>query len=71
MLSRDLLIRSHAKNDAELNRLVTEHRDLDRDLEQLESQRWLTSTEQAKVKQMKRRKLQRRDAIDAILERYR
>lgn len=71
MDGRDALIATHQQNDAELSRLVSEHRDLDDQLAAIESQRWLTAKEQARVKQMKRQKLQRRDRIDAILDRYR
>ena len=71
MNGRDALIATHQQNDAELSRLVSEHRDLDDQLAAIESQRWLTAKEQARVKQMKRQKLQRRDRIDAILDRYR
>ena len=71
MDGRDVLIATHQQNDAELSRLVSEHRDLDDQLAAIESQRWLTANEQARVKQMKRQKLQRRDRIDAILDRYR
>ena len=71
MDGRDVLIATHKQTDAELSRLVSEHRDLDDQLAAIESQRWLTAREQARVKQMKRQKLQRRDRIDAILDRYR
>ncbi len=71
MSQRDLLIQQVSQDDPELERLVAEHRDLDQHLCRLEAQRWLTSQEQEAIRQMKRHKLQRRDRIEAILDRYR
>ena len=71
MSQTDLLIQQVSQDEPELGRLVAEHRDLDEHLSRLEAQGWLTSQEQAQIRQMKRSKLQRRDRIEAILDRYR
>ena len=65
------MIHSISKTNPELSRLVVEHRSLDSNLMQLQSQGWLTPQERDRVKQMKRLKLMRRDCIEEILDRYR
>ena len=71
MSEREALIQTVSKNNPELSRLVVEHRHLDHNLVQLQSQGWLTPQERDRLKHMKRLKLMRRDCIEEILDRYR
>jgi uncharacterized protein YdcH (DUF465 family) len=46
-----------------LEKLRREHAKLDRKVQELESQRWITPAEEAEVKRLKRLKLQKKDEM--------
>ena len=66
-----LLIESLSPKNTELANLMVEHDQFERQIEGLKSRRWLASTEQHELKQLKRRKLRGRDQIEAILMSHR
>ena len=66
-----LLIESLTPKNTELANLMVEHDQFERQIEGLKSRRWLSSTEQNELKQLKRRKLRGRDQIEAILMSHR
>jgi uncharacterized protein YdcH (DUF465 family) len=58
---------SQNKDDVNLTRLSTKHRELDERLAALASRRFLTETEQFEESTLKKQKLKVKDEIEAIL----
>jgi len=55
------------QRDRELDRLRKEHRVLDEQIDTLEGRRFLTPTEEAEIKRLKRLKLYKKDEIAALV----
>lgn len=54
------------RNGADLNRLVSEHHDLDERIRHLSSQTWLSEQQQIEEVELKKRKLALKDRIEAL-----
>ena len=65
------LISQWIDKDPELKKYVGEHRQFERELEQLDKKQYLTTEEETDKKRLKKLKLQGKDHIEAILSRYR
>lgn len=65
------LIEQLMKQDAELERLWSEHLDFERRLEEMNRKPYLTSEEQVEQARLKKLKLAGRDRIEAILAAHR
>jgi len=72
MEQRDVaLIERLLPRHAELRRLWEEHQRLDRELERLVAQRFLTPEEEGRSQEIRKTKLAGRDRIEAILREHR
>lgn len=58
-----------SRRQFELEKLRGEHRALDEQIIDMERRRWLTPTEEAEVKRLKRLKLYKKDEIAALARR--
>jgi uncharacterized protein YdcH (DUF465 family) len=67
----DELRRRLLESDEEFRQLATQHQDLDQRLRGLASKSYLTDAEQIEEMTLKKRKLQLKDRMEAILRRYR
>lgn len=54
------------EHDKELEKLRREHVKLDEKLAELEAHRWVSPTEEAEIKRLKRLKLQKKDRMQAL-----
>jgi len=59
------------ESDEQFRGLVTQHQELDRRLNNLTEKVYLTDTEQAEEKILKKQKLQLKDQMESILRRHR
>jgi len=72
MEQRDLeLIEKYSINDRVLADLYREHLDFERRLSELEKKHFLTSEEELRIRDLKKKKLMGRDRIESILRKYR
>lgn len=72
MNAKDLeLIAGQATSDASLGRLYAEHLDYEKQLAKLDNKLFLTPREMVLRKELQKKKLQGRDKMEAILDRYR
>ncbi len=67
----DELRRRLLESDEEFRRLAAQHQDLDQQLNRLASKSYLTESEQFEEMTLKKRKLQLKDRMEAILRRHR
>jgi uncharacterized protein YdcH (DUF465 family) len=58
-----------AREDSHFRRLVEKHRDLDGQLQELQTRRWLTESEQAEEVKLKKMKLTLKDEMESIVSR--
>lgn len=65
------LIKKHAKENKELDRLYKEHLRLEAEIEKLQSIRIRSQEEERELKRLKRIKLNGRDQMEAIFQHYR
>ncbi len=65
------LIEKLASEDEEFRKLLEEHRNLDRDIQEYENRPHLTVEQSMEKTRLKKRKLASKDKIEAILRRYR
>jgi uncharacterized protein YdcH (DUF465 family) len=72
MEKRDLeLIEKYSPRDEVLARLYNDHLLFESELSELEKRTYLTPEEEARIKELKKKKLLGKDRIEAILRKYR
>jgi uncharacterized protein YdcH (DUF465 family) len=65
------LIRKHLKKDEELKKHYDEHMEFEKQLENLQGQRYLTPEQELEKKTIQKLKLAGKDKIERILSKYR
>jgi hypothetical protein len=65
------LIEKHIGHDEELKKHVLEHRQFEKQLDELAAKHFLTAEEELQQKTLKKLKLAGRDRIESILKKYR
>jgi uncharacterized protein YdcH (DUF465 family) len=69
--SEELLIQKYMLQDAELMAAVQEHKDLESEIEVFNRRIYLTSEEEIEKKILQKKKLQKKERIYKLLEKYR
>ena len=67
----ELLIQKHMHQDAELNKTVQEHKNLEKDIENYNKRIYLTPEEEIEKKNLQKKKLQKKEQIFKLLVKYR
>lgn len=65
------LIEKYSATDNLLSNLYKEHLDFEKELEVLENKSYLTSDEEFRLRDLKKKKLMGRDQMESILRKYR
>lgn len=72
MEQRDLeLIQKYSSTDKMLAELYKQHQEYENELEKIDNKSYLTTTEQMRRAELKKKKLAGRDKIESILRKYR
>lgn len=72
MEDRDMkLIAKYSSSDKALSSLYQEHLDYERELDELENKSYLTTNDEIRLRELKKKKLMGRDQMEAILRKYR
>ncbi len=68
--AEELLIQKYIQQDAELRKIVQEHKNLEQDIERFNQRIYLTSEEEIEKKNLQKKKLQKKEQIYRIMEKY-